>query len=249
MSAIKLTATAVNGIDLTSSADKIFVVENMSDIVANQNSAGTPVVTGNCQFAYEEIDGIVWMYTVNETLSAVLAAITSGEGVVSNIGTVSGATVSASEEGNSYDHVTVLTLASLDLGAVAAAADEAIGALAYTLPAGNIVVKSVKTDISLLKTGALITADKPDLGIGTTVASGAVAVLGGTPAFENISTGVAAADCNGTSNEAFVTNQVLGLKASVDHTIYINAADGWAGADAGLLASGTVRIEWTYLGA
>lgn len=243
---IKLTVTAVNGINLSATREQIFDSEKMGSINTNINSGATPAVTGNAQFGYKEIDNIVTMYTVNETLAQIVDAINTGEGFIGNTGTVGATTVTASEGGNSHSHVTKLTLTNFIVGKPVGAANLAFGALLYTLPAGAVVTKCVSFDVGLTSTDVTIAADTPDLGIGTTVASGAVALLSGTAAFENVITGQTIGDCVGTATKA-VSTTTLGILASGAHTLYLNCADGWAGADTNIKANGTIAIEWTFL--
>ena len=71
--------------------------------------------------------------------------------------------------------------------------------------------------------------------------------LDGTATFEDILTGQPAANCTGTRTVKGVTDQALMVKAGDSHGIYLNVADGWAGADAGLKATGTIILEWVAL--
>jgi len=242
---IKLTVTAVNGINLSATREKIFESESMSSIDTNLNSVATPAVTGNSQFAYKEIDGIITMYTVSQTLSQIIDTISSG-GVIDNIGVASSTTVVATEGGSSSVHVTTLTLTDFIVGKPVGAASLGFGASLYTLPAGTIAIKSCRQDVGLTSTDATIVADTPDLGIGTTVASGAVAVLGGTAAFENVMTGQTQGDCAGTEKKA-VSVATLGILPTDSHVLYLNCADGWAGADTNIKATGTIVVEWVFL--
>lgn len=125
-------------------------------------------------------------------------------------------------------------------------ASKADGKLIYTLPAGNIIIKSAAMKIGIVGTGSANAADTPDLGIGTVVATGAVAVLSGTGTFENIMTGQTVSACDGTAVLNSV-DTILAIASSAAHTIYLNIADGWAGVDAGMLASGRVVIEWCFM--
>ena len=59
-------------------------------------------------------------------------------------------------------------------------------------------------------------------------------------------TGQTVSACNGTAVVNSV-NTILAIATASAHTIYLNIADGWAGADDGMLASGKVIIEWYYL--
>ena len=138
------------------------------------------------------------------------------------------------------------TVISIDttLPAIAGGANLAVGKLIATLPAGAINVYGTHMDVSIKQTQGNITADTPDVGVGLVIASGAVAVLGGTGTFENLLTGQTAADCNGTAtNKIVVTSHHIDVADS--HNIYLNVADGWAASgDAGALLKGNVTCWW-----
>ena len=109
-----------------------------------------------------------------------------------------------------------------------------------------IAITGAGITLSLEESDGYITADTPDLGLGTVVATGTVAVLSGTATFEDILTGQSMNDCNGT-----VEHQYLMLatpKAGTGATdCYLNLADGWAasGESAGtLVATGFVVVDW-----
>lgn len=155
-------------------------------------------------------------------------------------------TITVKEGQSDIYHFTEITIADLSLITPVAAANLASGKLLYTLPEGNIMIKSAAINIALAGTGSTCAADTPDLGLGTVVGTGAVAVLGGTATFENIMTGQTMDDCNGTA-EVTAVNTILTIASSGAHTIYLNIADGWAGADDGILATGKVIIEWLYM--
>jgi hypothetical protein len=169
----------------------------------------------------------------------------AGVKTTANIGTVaSGSTVV--EYGDGYNHTSVITV-NTTLPAIAGGANLAIGKLIYTLPAGACVVAIPYMSIAITQTQGNINADTPDVGMGTTIASGAVALLSGTAAFENIMTGQTAANCTGTAtvNTSILHTQI---DAANDHTIYINVADGWAaGGDSAALLTGTVVLNWQFL--
>lgn len=167
-----------------------------------------------------------------------------------NVGTA-GTNVTAVEHGDGVQHTTVLTLTNVAY-AVAAAANEAIGALIYTFPAGVHLHKVSYMDVAL-QGGGVVDGDTPDTGIGSVEATGAVAVLGGTATFEDYITGTAAADCNGTATVIGPVGATAGvltdisLNAAADtKTVHLNIAAGWAGADT-VNATGTVVLEWTTL--
>lgn len=164
-----------------------------------------------------------------------------------NVGTANTGTT-AVEYGDARNHVTVLTV-STTLPAIAGGANLAVGKLLYTLPAGACLVQAAKMSLAITQSQGNITADTPDGGLGTTIASGVVAVLGGTAAFENILTGQTFNDCNGTAEVKTVGDQVLVVETADNHTVYFNVADGWAASgDAAAALTGTVVLVWKYLG-
>lgn len=182
--------------------------------------------------------------TVTGALSVTGAALTT-----LNVGTAAAGSA-AVERGNGHDHTTVLTV-STTLPAIAGGANLAVGKLLYTFPAGEVVVESAYMSLAIQQTQGNITADTPDVGLGTTIGSGVVAVLGGTAAFENVITGQTAADCDGaaTVKTATPTAGVPLVIATADaHTLYFNAADLWAASgDAAAGLAGTVVINWSWM--
>lgn len=127
---------------------------------------------------------------------------------------------------------------------IAGGADLAVGKKMFDFPAGAIFVQRTSMAVALKHTDTAVAADTPDVGIGTTIASGAVAVLGGTAGFENILTGQTQNDCNGTVETKSVDTQLV-IESADSHSVYLNAADGWAATgDDGILISGTVDIFW-----
>ena len=90
-----------------------------------------------------------------------------------------------------------------------------------------------------------------DLGIGTTVGSGANATLDAVAAAaENIITGSTTANCSGTAEVLTVGDQVLVIEVGGDHTVYLNIADTWAdtaGSDLTGDFAGTVVLEWMFM--
>lgn len=166
-----------------------------------------------------------------------------GPGTLTNVGTA-GTNVTAAEYGNGSFHKTVLTLSAVTLLSTTAAA-KAGGALIYTLPAGAVLTKSEYISVALTATLAVNTTDTPVIGLGTTIGTGAVAVLSGTAGFVNMMAGQAVADCNGTAKVKTVSTSLV-VEAADPHIIHLNAAATWTGIDV-MKASGTVTIEWTYL--
>lgn len=170
-----------------------------------------------------------------------------------NIGTPNSG-VLAQEYGNGYNHTTVLSInkaAALTLADNAALAD---GYLLYTLPAGVIVLNSAHMAITVSNTEHTANATG-ELGLGTTIASGAVAVLSGTAGFENVITGLAAYDMGTVGTSTDICNSTGGLggliiPAADPHIIHVNLASTWANtAGAALDAdiTGFVVLNWTFL--
>jgi len=149
-------------------------------------------------------------------------------------------------------HVTQLAFSALAIAAIVGAADEAVGKLLYTLPAGTLVIRSAHMNLGLTATGVLVAADTPDVGLGMVIATGANALLSAVATYENVLTGQTAGNVPqtpavGTLIIKGVTNQILIVNPLDSHAIHLNLADGWAGADAGLKATGTVLIEWVTM--
>ena len=140
------------------------------------------------------------------------------------------------------------------LPAIAGGADLAVAKQIYTFPAGVIHVRDVYMSIALDESDGNITADTPDLGIGTDAATGAYATLsacdsGETLTTENILTGQTMNDCNGTA-EVISSSLDTGLviAAAGDHEVYINVADGWAASgEAACGISGTVVLQYKVM--
>lgn len=206
------------------------------------NSSGA--ITGDIQatagsISATELAGTLDLSAKTVTLGEVLQG--------SNVGTPE-AGVLAVEYGDGSYHKTELTMIGLNLGAIAGAADESTGALMYTLPAGAIVVHAAYMTIGLTNTDGNIDADTPDLGVGTAVAAGANATLNLTAGAENIITGQTANNVTGTAEVKTVADQVLVIEAADAHTVYLNVADGWAGAETtGVVAAGTVTLIWSFV--
>lgn len=157
--------------------------------------------------------------------------------------------VSAAEYGDDYQKTTVLTVTNAVLPAITGGAAEAEGVLLYTLPAGACVVKQAYMSLAIQQQDGNIDADTPEVGLGTTIGSGANATLGAVDAAaENIITAQTATDCDGTATVATIADQVLVVEAGDDHTVYFNVADDWAASgDAGALVSGTVVLHWQFM--
>ena len=190
---------------------------------------------------FTAIDSTIWE-TNDQMLSTLGGVVMRVEPGTPNTG------VTALTFGDGRDFTTTLTFSGLAVGSVTAV-NLAIGKLLYTLPAGVQVIDYAYMSVALAGSGTDVDADTPDMGIGTVIGSGAVAVLGGTATFEDIITGQTVNDVNGTAEvkTALPTAGVPLIRESGDaKTIHLNVADGWAGV-ADITATGTVTIKWTKL--
>lgn len=180
--------------------------------------------------------------------------VTSAAGmtVTSNTGTVGAATVSAVTKGDGRDFTTVLTLTAFVVGTQAAAAAAlGLGNKIFTFPAGAHIHYITYMSIGLTCAG---TASTPKIGIGSVIASGAVAVLNGTATFMDYLTEQTAADIAGTATvkaAVATAGAMLGISnnaAASVKDVFLNAAATWAADNVGnLTATGTITLRWSKL--
>ena len=160
-----------------------------------------------------------------------------------NVGTVASG-CSVVEYGDGCFHQSVITVATT-LPDITSATTLGVGTLVYTFPAGAVDVKAAYMSMALTQTDANITADTPDIGVGTVIGTDTSGTLnGGT--MENIIGGQTASDCNGTATVIYEANSLVRATGAA-HTVYFNAADDWAGSDAECGIAGTIMIEWTFV--
>jgi hypothetical protein len=166
-----------------------------------------------------------------------------------NLGSAAaGVTVASTDNlGSAYNKVTRFNLTGFTIP-VAATADEAVGRALYTFPLAGVtgvVINSVVTDVVLNGTGVVDT-DTPEIAVGTTIATGAVATLGGTPTFTDVVSILAlgAVDGGPLATDNRVTSSNFAAPAGVAMTAYLNLADGWAGTDT-ITCTGTVTVNWS----
>lgn len=164
-----------------------------------------------------------------------------GKNVQKN-GSAVAANAVAEEYGDRYSHRTVITLKPGFTFTPAGAADLAMGKEIYKFPAGKIRVLSTAVDLKLQGNGT-VNADTPVVGLGSVVGSGAVAVLSGTSTFINMMTGFAVTDCNGTPARSASASSFASVAGP---SVYLNIADGWAGADT-ITVSGRIVLRWELL--
>lgn len=157
--------------------------------------------------------------------------------------------VTVTEYNSGKFKITELTFTDLVVGSLpAAAVSKAIGVLIYTLPAGVQVTDITYMSVGFTGTG---TANTPDVGIGSTIASGANALLSAAGATtEDYITGQTATDITGTAVVATaVPAAAMTINTSAEvKTIHLNAAGAWAVGNTGnLTATGKIVIKWTQI--
>lgn len=165
-----------------------------------------------------------------------------------SIGTA-GTNATVTEFGDGHTNTAVITLSSV-ANIIGDNVSLAKGNLIYTLPGGALLVNSAFMSVGITLTTGTPTTDAPDVGIGTVIASGAIATLT-TGTFENIITGQTATDIAGTATvkTAIPTAAVpFVIETGAAHTIHLNYADAWADvSDTACTISGTVIINYTFM--
>jgi hypothetical protein len=175
----------------------------------------------------------------------------------SSVGTVTtAATTTAVEYGNAIEHLTKLTLTSFAVGTSGDNASLGIGAKFYTFPAGTIQVIDA-TMVGGLTAAISATTDTPEVGIGTVIASGAVAVLSGTATFEDIINGNVSGDGGDTvapnvaggtfyKNSSFTAPVLIKTTGGKARDLFLNVADGWADVTAAgaVTFTGVITLKW-----
>ncbi len=176
----------------------------------------------------------------------ILSTMLTSNATNANRGAVATGSTLVKDSSDGFVHTTTLSV-NTTLPAIAGGANLGVGKLLYTFPAGEIVINSSYISMAITQTQGNITADTPVVGLGTTIASGAVAVLSGTAAFEHVMAGQVAANCSGTATVKTVGTQLV-IATAANHTLYLNVADGWAASgDAAALLVGTVTFNWTFM--
>jgi hypothetical protein len=141
--------------------------------------------------------------------------------------------------------VTKLTFTNLSMVANTTNAAKAGGFLIYTLPAGAIIIDQAYMSVGITGAGVANNASTPDTGLGTTIATGANAVLSYSAGCENIMTGQTVGDCVGTALTKTLAT-TLAVEAADPHIVHLNTAATWAGVDTLMKATGTVELKWTF---
>ena len=240
--------TAVGDVEANFPIGKTFTVFGEGDdndniyttVSAEWDGTNTNITVAETTTLNASATGYVWLEVEDSSSATSYSPGTAEAGVTAT---------HYSADGKNF--VTKLVFTDLATPGVAGAANEAIGVQLYTFPAGVHAHKVTNMNVSL-QGGGVVDADTPDVGIGSVVATGVVAVLGGTATFEDYVTGQTAADCSGTATVK-MTPATAGYGTGISNNevgdvkkLFLNIADGWAGADT-LDATGTVTFEWTII--
>lgn len=161
------------------------------------------------------------------------------EEIIGTNGRTNGAALSRSTDKLTVDakmnmvHYRVQLESDLQLVASVDAAAKGGGAAIMTIPAGYFSVLGSRIEGSLTTDVADLTSTAGELGLGTTVATGAVAVLGGTAGFENILEGGQPALGNFTAGNDLAVKHGDGAREPIGafsgaSTVYLNCASTWA---------------------
>jgi len=167
-----------------------------------------------------------------------------------NVGAVPLATVVATEYGDGMHHITLLTLTDHIIGAPGAGANLAIGSEVYTFPAGVHAHQVSRFNLGLTQGG--VTSDTPDIGLGSVIGAGAIAVLNGGTMEDYITGQTWAVALDGTLQACAPVGAKAGINTGISlndtsdvKDVFLNAADGWnAGVTGNLTATGTIVLIW-----
>lgn len=203
--------------------------------------------------------GIITTGTWNATAIAdayipndITIAGTSASTNTDNAGTA-GTNVTAVEYGDGFHHITVLTLTNTSLGTPNAGNNLALGALIYTFPAGTHVHYTTYSNVGF--TAGTEQTDTPDVGIGSVIGSGVIALLNGGTMEDYITGQTWASTLDGTAEIDGPLGATAGILTGISlnasgasKAVNLNAADGWHASIIGnLTANGTVILVWDFL--
>jgi hypothetical protein len=185
--------------------------------------------------------------------TAAVGAVLDADGSMrnpTNAGTA-GTGVTAVEYGDGFHHLTKLTFSATTLITDPGGAGvNAEGVIIYTFPAtGDIIVHSTTGKLGCKAVANA--ADVPEIGIGSVIATGAIANLSGTATFEDYMTGTAATACSGTDQDAILTSDSTAgghtILTKGAHKLHFNVCCplGWTGADATMYPTGVLWVDWS----
>ena len=231
--------------DLT--ADTVASLGAISDGAASTFASGAQI--GNLTLGDGSIvDSSGAIYFGNEALTTTGLQTANGLATTQNTGT--SAATSVVEKGDGHRHTTILTITGLSLPAIGDNVSKAVGDLIYTFPGGAIILESVYANIIVAPAGAENDAVVADVGIGSTIATGAVALLDGTPGFEDMLTGFNVTLDDATASVSAGQSTAGGpmfIASGDDHTVHVNVAAAWADSAAQTCTyTGVVVLNWIF---
>lgn len=186
----------------------------------------------------------------NKDVATVRNVTLSGNQLTSaNVGTP-GTNVTAVEYGDSFNHLTVLTLTAAELTPTIPANAEGAGAIIYTFPAG--VYAGVGSRLIVTAFVADTATNAAKFGLGSVIASGDVAVLDTPATFEDWLVGQTIANVSSPAVDkaaAITAGGVAIFEAGDSHALHFNAAATWNATVATAAVTGTVYVWWQFLGA
>jgi hypothetical protein len=220
---------------------------NFNGLTTNAAVALAP----NSRLSMQAYNNLIYLATINQ-----LATNT-------NVGTVTTvATTAVQEIGGAKNHTTILTMTAFAIGNSGDNASLGIGAKFYTWPTGVDVLVTEASIDGGVTCAISVTTDTPEVGIGSVIASGAIATLT-TGTFENLVDGGAsgssvdaatvAPDVAGTvfrkKNLTTVT-PIIKASGGAARDLFLNVADGWADVTAAgaCTFTGTITLNWQIIG-
>lgn len=243
---IQLTVRSVNFRNVTAYTGAFESLE-IHKLRPNQSTGAIPVLDGQTEFIYTGGDGRDTFYTVTETVNSVVNAAGGVAGTAPNYG-VAAANVTVLEYGDGLYHKTTLTMDSYTEAIASAAL--AVGQAVYTFPTGGIIIHGGTLDMTIAGATSVAT---PDIGIGTVIGTGAVAVLGGTATFEDIMDGAAGTAISASGGQTVRVFKAMGDATTFDgHTtpipVFLNFAFLWIVTEALTINPCVITFNWTFLG-
>lgn len=162
---------------------------------------------------------------------------TTGVGVVADHFTVDG-----------YHIMTRLTLDAV-FPAIAGGAALGVGLLTYTFPTGVHRLLAGRMKLGLTAVDGNIAGDTPELSLGDTIVTGAVATMS-TGDWENLLTAQVAV-CDGTVEDKAILQVTAGHllnEAAGKKGVFLNVADTWAsGGETALPITGEIWLDWVRM--
>lgn len=261
-----ITADTDDQIDIkVAGADDFQITANKFEALSGSQILGASGAVGTPSVAVGATDTGLYLVSASQTgvsQDGTLVAIFDSEGIKPDstqvrvaIGSTPVGTVTFKEYGDGKDITTVLTLTSFIVGALdGVAADKGIGNIVYEFPAGQHfeLVYSLSSLVLTAEGTAVVT----DTGLGSVIASGAIAVLSGTATFEDRLTGQAiSTDPAGGAAVSALTAATAGIGTGISlnvaasvKKVFLNSAGTWNADNINnLTASGTIVLKWSRM--